>query len=131
MKVAEFKDRIKEGLLLRHMTKTELCQASGVPKSSLSHYVSGRCVPKRDAVINLAKALRVNFMWLLGHDVSYEMPSDRSVNTEQIIEGLRENYGERAVRLFTNYLMLNEYGQLKVADFIQNLLVDKKYRSEI
>ena len=70
-------------------------------------------------------------MWLLGHDVSYEMPSDRSLNTEQIIEGLRENYGERAVRLFTNYLMLNEYGKLKVADFIQNLLVDKKYRSEI
>lgn len=131
MIVAQFKDRFKEGLMLRHMTNTELSEISGIPKSSISHYASGRCVPKREAVLALAKALRVNFMWLLGHDVSCEMPSERSMTTDQIVEGMRKIYGERAGRLITSYLRLNEYGQLKVADYIQSLLQDQKYRSEI
>ena len=131
MIVAELKERLKEGLMIKHMTQKELSEESGIPKSSISHYVSGRCLPKREAVLSLAKALKVNFMWLLGHDVSYEMPSERSMTTDQIVEGMRKIYGERAGRLITSYLRLNEYGQLKVADYIQSLLQDQKYRSEI
>lgn len=131
MIVAQFKDRFKEGLMLRHMTNTELSEISGIPKSSISHYASGRCVPKREAVLALAKALNVNFMWLLGHDVSYEIPTERSMTKDQILDGVRKAYGERAGRLITSYSMLNEYGQLKVADYIQSLLQDQKYRSEI
>ena len=126
-----FSDRLKEALRLKHISQKELSDRTGISKSNITHYINGRNMPKREYLLNIANVLEVNFMWLLGHDAPIDPPSKQKISTEQIIETMRVYYGEGAGRMITNYLMLNEYGQLKVADYIQTLLMDSKYRSEI
>ena len=131
MIVATFSERLKEAMMIRHVDASDIFHATNIPYSSLSHYMSGRNRPKSETIVKLADYLDVNFMWLSGHDAPLEPPSKQKISTEQIIETMRVYYGEGAGRMITNYLMLNEYGQLKVADYIQTLLMDRKYRSEI
>ena len=64
--------RIKEAMRLRNKTQAELCEITGIPKSAMSQYVSGKFVPKQTRIYLLAKALNVNEAWLMGYDVTRE-----------------------------------------------------------
>lgn len=59
----------------RGITQCELCEITGIPKSALSQYISGRFKPKQNRTLLLANALSVDPAWLLGYDV----PRDRCV----------------------------------------------------
>ena len=73
-------DRIKRALHIRGMKQSELCQATKIPKSAISQYISGAFEPKQDRIYSLAKALDVSEAWLMGYDVN---PS-REQNIEEI-----------------------------------------------
>lgn len=45
---------------------TELSAKTGITRSSLYHYISGRYTPKYDRIQQLAKVLRVSPDWLIG-----------------------------------------------------------------
>ena len=77
--------RIKEAMHLRNKTQAELCEITGIPKSAMSQYVSGKFAPKQTRIYLLAKALNVNEAWLMGYDV----PMERTSNTS---ENLTEKY---------------------------------------
>ena len=64
--------RIKEAMHLRNKTQAELCEITGIPKSAMSQYVSGKFAPKQTRIYLLAKALNVNEAWLMGYDVTME-----------------------------------------------------------
>ena len=66
--------RIREAMQLRNKTQVELCEITGIPKSAMSQYVSGKFVPKQTRIYLLAKALNVSEAWLMGYDV----PMDRT-----------------------------------------------------
>lgn len=72
--------RIKEAMSLRNKTQAELCEMTGIPKSAMSQYVSGKFVPKQTRIYLLAKALNVNEAWLMGYDVPMERTSASSEN---------------------------------------------------
>lgn len=65
--------RIREAMQLRGKTQAELCELTGIPKSAMSQYVSGKFIPKQTRIYLLSKALNVNEAWLMGYDV----PIDR------------------------------------------------------
>lgn len=69
---SELKDRLKYAMELKGVLATDLCKSSGIPKSAMSYYLSGRSVPKSDRVYLLAKLLDVSEAWLLGYDVAME-----------------------------------------------------------
>lgn len=71
-------DRIKEAMRISGKTQAELCELTGIPKSAMSQYVSGKFVPKQTRLFLLAKALNVNEAWLMGYDVSIER-NDESI----------------------------------------------------
>ena len=77
--------RIKEAMHLRNKTQAELCEITGIPKSAMSQYVSGKFAPKQTRIYLLAKALNVSEAWLMGYDV----PMERTSNTS---ENLTEKY---------------------------------------
>ena len=77
--------RIKEAMHLRNKTQAELCEITGIPKSAMSQYVSGKFAPKQTRIYLLAKALNVSEAWLMGYDV----PMERTPNTS---ENLAEKY---------------------------------------
>ena len=61
--------RIKEALLLRGMQQQDLVRLTGIGKSGISQYISGKYVPKQNATHAIAKALNVSEAWLMGFDV--------------------------------------------------------------
>lgn len=61
--------RIKQALTEKGMTQTELARITGLTKSAISHYVSGRYDPKQTPIYLISKALDVSEPWLMGYDV--------------------------------------------------------------
>ena len=61
-----FKDRLMEAMALRGMRASELAKRTGLSKARISQYVNGKFVPKSDAILQIAEALGVSELWLLG-----------------------------------------------------------------
>lgn len=51
------------------MKAVDLVQATGIGKSAISQYISGKYEPKQVAIHKIAKALNVSEAWLMGYDV--------------------------------------------------------------
>ena len=62
----DFKDRLTYAMTQRGMRASDLCKRTGLSKARISQYVNGKFIPKSDAVILMAEALRVSELWLLG-----------------------------------------------------------------
>ncbi len=77
-----FSKRLKEAMEIRNIKPTELSKISGISKSSLSEYLKGKYEAKQTALYNLAKALDINEVWLMGEDV----PMDRSFGRTKVAE---------------------------------------------
>ena len=60
--------RLREALTARNMLPIELSRLSGIGKSAISQYLSGKVTPKQDKIYKLAQALKVNESWLMGYD---------------------------------------------------------------
>ena len=71
-KIATCGKRIEIALEVRKMKQSELCQLAHVPKSSLSLYIKGAYEPKQDRLFDMAIALNVSELWLMGYDVPME-----------------------------------------------------------
>ena len=84
--------RIKKALAIRNMKQADLCEKTGISKSSLSEYMSGKYVPRQDKVFIIAKALNVDPVWLWGYDVPMEkkaQPENKKIplTEEDLSEG--------------------------------------------
>ena len=66
---AELKDRLREALAFNNMRPIELSEKTGIPKSMVSYYLSGKSKPKADRIYDICKVLDVNEAWLMGYDV--------------------------------------------------------------
>ena len=60
-----FKNRLRDAMEKAGITASELSRLSGVGKSDISYYLSGRYAPKQDKCYMLAKALNVDPGWLM------------------------------------------------------------------
>lgn len=70
--IAELKDRLKQALVIRNIKPIELSEATKIPKSAISQYMSGYTKPKQDRIFSICKVLQINEAWLLGYDVPME-----------------------------------------------------------
>lgn len=61
-------DRIKEAMRIKGISQSELARLSGITKAAISSYLSGKYEPRRLQVHQLALALNVNELWLLGFE---------------------------------------------------------------
>ena len=73
----EIKERIKEALIARDMTASDLARKSGLNKGAISKYLKGDVIPKQTAIGQMAEALHVSPSWLMGYDVPMESQSQR------------------------------------------------------
>lgn len=64
------KDRLRKALRIKNITQQELSDLTGIPKASISQYISGYAKPKQDRIFQIATALKINEAWLLGYDVA-------------------------------------------------------------
>ncbi len=64
-----FSERLKEAMMAKDYKQTDLAKASGLDKSLISNYLSGRYKARQENLYLLAKALDVSETWLMGYDV--------------------------------------------------------------
>ena len=76
--VDNFSNRLNTAIRLRNIKPIELSEKTGIDKSKISSYMSGRYKAKQDGVYLLAQALNVNEAWLMGLDV----PMERNLKIE-------------------------------------------------
>ena len=67
-----FKDRLTEAMKARGIRASELALRTGLSKARISQYVNGKFIPKSDAILIIAEALRVSELWLLGKTTDME-----------------------------------------------------------
>jgi len=70
----DLKNRLKKALNIRGMKPIELSEATKIPKSAISQYMSGYAKPKDDRIFLISKALNIQEAWLLGYDVPMDRP---------------------------------------------------------
>lgn len=68
----ELKNRLQAALSVANIPAVELSEKTGIPKSSISQYLSGYAKPKQDRIYLMAKALDVSEAWLMGYDAPME-----------------------------------------------------------
>ena len=62
----QLSQRLREAMKENSIRQIDLVNATGIDKSAISSYLSGRYEPKPDRLWKIAVALKVNPLWLLG-----------------------------------------------------------------
>ena len=111
-KIDNFSNRLKKAMELKNIKAVSLSEKSGVDKSKISSYLSGRYKANQDTLFILANALDVSPSWLMGFDV----PMSANIDTSQKKEANQESK-DLAERKFENtlnfkYYMCPVYGQI-------------------
>lgn len=72
-----FTNRLRMAMNINDMKQIELAEKTGIGKSAISQYCSGKYEPKQKGIYLIAKALNVNEAWLMGHDVPMERMNEK------------------------------------------------------
>lgn len=114
----ELKDRLKKALDYKGVKPIDVCEKTGIPKSAMSYYLSGRSEPKANRLYVIAKALDVSEAWLLGYDVPIDRSEDQRENDAlaELAERIKKDREFR--RLIVQISRLNP----QQVDGIKNLL---------
>lgn len=93
MKRAKLCDRLQEAMELRGLRAIDMVERTGIPKGTLSYYMSGKTEPKADRVYIIAKALDISEAWLLGFDVPMYRTDGQKKNDQlaELIVKMRTN----------------------------------------
>lgn len=93
------KDRLTEAMRVRGLNLSELAELSGLNKSSVSRYLTGKMIPRTAAIGKLAKVLDVSPTWILGYDVNMDGSEPPKIEIQKLNE-------ENKARLFAYYQAL-------------------------
>ena len=74
-----FANRLKRAMQIRNIKAIELSEKTGISKSSLSEYISGKYEAKQNGIYLLAKALDISEAWLMGLDVPMQRNFDNNI----------------------------------------------------
>lgn len=89
--MAEFKDRLKLIMEQRNYKPADLSKLTGIGKSSISQWMSGKYSAKQDKVYLIAQKLDINPSWLMGYDVNQKNNDFDMYNNNDIIPITKDN----------------------------------------
>lgn len=64
--------RLQELMEIKNINQVDLCQRTGIPKSSMSMYLSGERSPRQNRLSQIAEKFDISEAWLMGYDVPME-----------------------------------------------------------
>ena len=124
IRTATTADRLRQAIQESGKKQADIVRETGLDKSSLSNYLSGKYEPKQKAIMALARALDVSEMWLWGYDVPKERTPEQKKNDDlaRIVVEIR-----RRPELFEMVLKLSKLPDAEFAsiDQLVTALVDK------
>lgn len=114
-------NRLREALDIRGMKQVELCEKTGISKTSINGWVKNNWQPKQEALYKMARALDVSEMWLAGYDVPMERPVAQIKNDElvQLINKIRSDNDIR--QLFISICNLSDDQRTTIESMVNEL----------
>ena len=102
----------------------DLINRTGIPKVTLSYYISGKTEPKADRIYTLAKELNVSEAWLMGYDVPRARTEAQKKNDDlvKVVAQLRKDPEFFEVVSLLAQLPAEQYASVKT---IVSALVEK------
>lgn len=76
-----FRDRLKQIMVERNISQSELSRRTKIGRNSISDYLNGKYEAKQDKVYELAKVLNVNEAWLMGFDIDKKREIDNDITS--------------------------------------------------
>lgn len=73
--------RLQELMDIKNINQVDLCQRTGIPKSSMSMYLSGERSPRQNRLSQIAEKFNISEAWLTGYDVPMERTDSLSDET--------------------------------------------------
>ena len=73
--------RLQELMHIKNINQFDLCQRTGIPKSSMSMYLSGERSPRQNRLSQIAEKFNISEAWLMGYDVPMERTDSLSDET--------------------------------------------------
>lgn len=101
---------------IRGLRAVDIINCTGIPKVTLSYYMSGKTEPKADRIYTLAKVLNVSEAWLMGFDVPMHRTDEQKKN---------DQLAELVARLRSDDKLFGLVVKLAAADDAQLDLIDK------
>ena len=114
MEKEQLKDRLQKAMHLRGDRAQDLVDRTGIPKNTMSYYLSGKTEPKADRLYKLAAVLDVNEAWLLGYDVQIQRSPAQKKN-DQLVGLVARMKNEEAFFLAVEKLAALDSTQLETA----------------
>ena len=73
--------RLQELMDIKNINQVDLCQRTGIPKSSMSMYLSGERSPRQNRLSQIAEKFNISEAWLMGYDVPMQRTDSLSDET--------------------------------------------------
>lgn len=105
--IATTQERILEAFNATTLKQADLVRMTGIDKSSISLYLSGKVTPKGDKLYKLAVALGVTPEWLSGFNVPMH-PQDKRTYKIPVLGTVRAGYPSEAVENILDYEEISE-----------------------
>lgn len=96
-------NRLKKAMTAEGLSARELAKKTGISESSISRYLSGQMVPRRDALAKMAESLHVDPVWLAGLD-------DDQIYLPVELQGLDEDNMHRVLNYAKKLKELQDLG---------------------
>ena len=114
-----FAKRMREAMDEKNMTSAELCRITGIGKSAISAYRSGKYLPKQNNTYFIAKALGVSPAWLMGGNTKYV--ENTAIEQHEVPVTPEEE------ALLSDFRKLNNAGRAIAAATIKSLATNPEY----
>lgn len=72
MKRESTSTRLKQLMKIKKLRQADIVEKTGLGKSAISQYVSGKITPKQDKIYIIANAYNISPSWLMGYDIPME-----------------------------------------------------------
>ena len=114
--------RLQELMEYYGISRSDIIEKTGIPKSALSMYLSGHRVLRQDRLSDIAEAYNVNEAWLMGYDV----PMKKNFSTK-----IENNYISEDDKLLSDFHSLDSQGKSAVRFILDNELKRIKKENEL
>lgn len=123
----EINIRLRKAMVLRNITPKELSDKTGIPKSSISQYMSGYAKPRQDRIFLISKALNIREEWLLGYDVEMERCENSIKHNDHESNYHRITSDSYEYSLLSEVSKLNQKGRRKLLDTAREMTCNPLY----
>ena len=132
--IVGFNIRLLEKMAERGIKQADLCRLTGLASSMVSHYCTGQRIPSVPAALKIAKVLRTTVDYLAyGNFTQTQDATKGYLNVADNEPQYRAkpvlyecDINEQSV--INNFRSLNEEGQGKILDYIDDIVSTEKYQ---